>query len=440
MNRLKTVSVLFLVCSFLIMNTSTACSSKSKKSEEKQKISVYIDIKDRNTLDLIRTFLDEYKKEKPNVEVSMNNPLGGSKLEEDIVKGSIDMLFIPRNMMLDLSKKGLLSDMGQFYAKNKISDKYYNIVAAYGRSGDKYYGIGLMPFSIEAIYNTQALKKMNLAAPQNFNDLMAIFRQFNTTGNKVPVLLGDGIDIRNAAAAITFGNSVDTGQVEKAYGKDSSNYSQINLQPMFDMLNTLVKQGSLTENTFEIAGDGAVKRLMTGDVPLIIAMSSVTKDLKNAGSTGEKSGSAGSSVGTGETGSSSTTSPQNLEVLKSYDISKTKNNIPVLVNAVISMPANTKNEEAVNDLLSFIYGESAQKKLAEMGYITANKSVNTKMWKTGMNKDIAEHLQKADSNSIFYLYEFPDKFQTYMETAVINILKGKYTGNEWKDIVDKSSK
>lgn len=297
-----------------------------------------------------------------------------------------------------------------------------------------------MPFSIEVIYNTQALKKMNLAVPQNFNDLMAIFRQFNTSGNKVPVLLSDGIDIRNVATAITFGNSVDTGQVEKAYGKDSSNYSQINLQPMFDMLNSLVKQGSLSENTFEIAGDGAVKRLIAGDVPLVIALSSVTKDLKNASNTGEKSGRAGSTTGSGETGSAGTSSPPDLGILKNYDISATKNNIPVLVNAVISMPANTKNEEAVNDLLSFIYGESAQKKLADMGYVTANKSVNTKVWKDGINKDIAEHLQKADSNSIFYLYEFPDKFQTYLETATINILKGKYTGNEWKEIVDKSSK
>lgn len=436
MRKSKIIPMLSLLCVVLIVSTSTACRSKSKKEAEKQKLNIYIDIKDRNSLDLIRTILDEYKKQKSTVEVSMNSPLGNEKLEEDIVKGSIDMIFVPRNKMLELNKKGLLNDMGQFYTKNKISDKYYNILGAYGRSGDKYYGIALMPYSIEVMYNTEALNKINLQAPNDFKDLMNVFKRLNSDGIKVPVLLSEGIDIRNVVTALTFSNKIDMDQIERTYGKDSSDYSKLNLQPIFDELNALVKQGSISENTFETASDGSIKRLTSGEIPIMVALSSVIKDMKSneSSSTGSKT----SNSATGEAGKN--TPPKNIEVLKNYNISDTKNNIPVIVNTVLSMPANTKNEEAINDLLDFIFSDSTQKKLAEMGYVTTNKSVNEKTWKSGPNKDIAEHLEKADSNSIFYLYEFPDKFQAYLESATINILKGKYNGNEWKEVVSKISK
>jgi ABC-type glycerol-3-phosphate transport system substrate-binding protein len=411
----KLLSALALIIIILVLLNTTACvkNSKSGKSnEEKQKLNAYIDVKDRATLDVIRTFFDDYKKEKKNVEISFNSPLGENKLEEDIVKGNVDVLVVSREKIIELSKKGLLKEMGDFYSKNKITDKYYNILGAYGRVGDKYFGVGVMPSTIETIYNPEAFNKLNIEPPEDMYGLLETLKKLSALGAKVPVLLSEEIEIKNIATAAIMSNTADMNQIETVFGCSNEGYSKLQLQPVFDTLNSLVKQGYIKEETFETATEGTIKRVITGDVPMMIAASNITKEMKDS----------------------------KLSVLKDYNISKTKNNIPVIVNAVVSTSANTKNEEAVNELLEFMYNEKTQKKLAESGYVTANKAVNDEVWKEGPQKDIAEHLKKADSNSIFYLHNFPEKLHPYLESAVVNILKGKYTGKEWEEMINKACK
>ncbi|WP_163194168.1 ABC transporter substrate-binding protein [Clostridium thermarum] len=412
-SKLKSVMI-FIIMIITIFNTA-ACARKSKGSSEgenKQKLNAYIEVKDRGTLDIIRTFLDDYQKEKKDVEITFNSPLGENKLEEDIVKGSIDILVVSREKMIELSKKGLLKEMGDFYSKNNISDKYYNIMGAYGRIGDKYFGIGIMPNTVEVIYNQEALSKLNIAPPEDMKALMETVKKLTDTGSKVPVLLAEEVEIKNIVPAVIVSNTMDASKIETAFGCSNEGYSKVPFQQVFDSLYNIVKQGYVKEDTFEAATESTIQRVIVGDVPVMIAVSNVTKEMKEA----------------------------KLNILKDYNISETKNNIPVLVNAVISTPANSKNEEAVNELLEFMYDEKTQKKLAESGYVTANKAVNEELWKEGLQKDIADHLQRADSNSIFYLHNFPEKLHPYIESAVINILKGKYTGKEWEEIINKACK
>ncbi len=59
----------------------------------------------------------------------------------------IDVIFTNRNTLIELSKKGVLSDLQDTYEENNISDRYYDIMGSYGRVGDKYYGIGVVPYS-----------------------------------------------------------------------------------------------------------------------------------------------------------------------------------------------------------------------------------------------------------------------------------------------------
>lgn len=415
MRKPKLLSIISLILINVMILSNTACNNKAKKTEEKQKINAHIDIKDRETLDVIRTLFDDYKKEKKNTELVFNSPLGGDKLEEDIVKGNIDILVVSRDKMIELSKKGLLKEMGDFYSKNKINEKYYNISAAYGRIGDKYFGVSLMPNTIEAIYNPEALKKLNIDPPTNIQGLMDTLKKLAGANIKVPVLLPEGIDVKNIPTAVIMSNTIDMTKVEEAYGCKSDGYSKLQMQAVFDTLHSIVSQGYIKEESFEVATESTIKRAIAGDIPMFIATSSFTKEIKE-----EKE--------------------VKLEVVKDYNISETKNNIPVISNGVLSTPANTKNEEAVNDLLDYIYGEETQKKLTKLGYVTASKDVNKEAWKEGPQKDIADHLEKADSNSIFYLDNFPADFHPHLETATINILKGKYNGKEWSEILEKACK
>ncbi len=68
--------------------------------------------------------------------------------------------------MIKLSQKGLLNNMETSYEKNNITKDYYNVFNSYGRFKDKYYGLSIIPCTIEVLYNTDALKKLNIEEPK----------------------------------------------------------------------------------------------------------------------------------------------------------------------------------------------------------------------------------------------------------------------------------
>ncbi len=53
------------------------------------------------------------------------------------------------------------------YEKNNITKDYYNVFNSYGRFKDKYYGLPIIPYTIEVLYNTEALNKLKIEEPKN---------------------------------------------------------------------------------------------------------------------------------------------------------------------------------------------------------------------------------------------------------------------------------
>jgi len=406
-----TISIISIII-FMVNTTGCAKKEKLKSSEEKQKINLYIDLKDKESLEIIRSVLDEFNKENNDKELIINNLAVDNKLEEDLIQGKLDMIIVCRKKMLTLSQKGLLSDMAPVHSNIKINEKYYNITSSYGRIGDKYFGIGLMPSSIEILYNTEALKKLNLEPPKNIKEAMEIVKKLNAAETKIPVKLPEEIDIKLLPAAFIFTNVANMEKVQEAYGASKEGYLKLQLQPVFDALNTLIKDGYANADTFEVATDSTVERLINGDIPIMVADSTVSKKLKDS----------------------------KVEVVKEFTMDDKKIKNPVICSGLVCIPANSKNEETVNDIIKFIFDDKTQEKLADMGYITTNKEVNKKKWTESPNKDIALHLEEADADSIFFLHNFPEEFEPNLESAVINILEGKYTGKEWEEIVNKSTK
>lgn len=390
----------------------TGCRKKTKASEEKQKINIYIDIKDKDNLEIARSILDEYNKANQDTELVLNNLLVDNKLEEDLIQGKIDLLIISREKMINLSQKGLLSDMAPVRSNNKLDEKYYNIISSYGRIGDKHFGLGLISSSIEIIYNPEGLKKANLEEPRDGKELLETIKKLNAAGTKIPVKLPEEIEIKQLPAAFIFTNVADMEKIQQAYGSSKEGYLKLQLQPVFQILDKYVKEGYVNEDTFEVATDSTIDRLINGDIPIMIADSSIAKSIKDS----------------------------KLEIVKEFNMSDRKIKSPVICSGLLCIPANTKNEEAVNDIIGFMYEEKMQEKLADMGYITGSKDINEKKITSSPNKDIAKHMEEADADSIFYLQNFPEQFKPNLESAVINILEGKYTGKEWDEIINKSTK
>jgi raffinose/stachyose/melibiose transport system substrate-binding protein len=390
----------------------SACKSKNKESgENKEKgLNVYVDIKDKNSLSIIKFLTEEYKKDNPKSNIKVNDVLGGgNNIFEDISKGSeADLIFTSRNTMIELAKKGLISDMSQHYERNKISEKYYKIVAAYGRVGDKYYGIGMMPFTMEIFYNGDALTKLGIKAPTNIKDMVEVVKKLSQSNTRIPVVLGDDLDINTALSSIVASNTIKQEALDDQFDNKNAYKDMKDMQKIFDGVNTVVKQAQVNKNLFELGNESTINGLANGTVPIALSTSYYQESLKNG----------------------------KVNLVEDYTITQNQNGIvPVIVNTILCMPTNGKNQEEAGKFIKFAISEDTQEKLIKKGYITGNKKSDEKL--SGLGASISKHLQGSNNDSVLYIYNLPKKFQGAISAKIEAIINGKYTGSEWIDIVNE---
>ncbi|KAJ51347.1 ABC-type glycerol-3-phosphate transport system substrate-binding protein [Clostridium tetanomorphum] len=409
MTRMKYKKYITFIIILIIMFNLTACNKKDEASNKEKKLSIYVDIKDTHSLNIIKFIMDEYKKENPKTNIIINNAMGSNTLE-DISKGNAgDIIFTSRNKMIELQKKGLLSDLASYYDKNKLNDRYYNVINSYGRYSDKFYGIGLIPYTIEIAYNKEMINKLNIKEPTNIKYIEDVLKSINKNSVKVPVVLTDDIDINNAISALIMSNKKNIYNIDNMYNGSKEAYKgKKEFQSIFDSIQSLYKKGIISKNTFEIGNENTIKKFVNGDIPIIVTISYYYKELNE----------------------------KHIGLVEDYNsIASFKGNVPVIVNTLLCVPINSERGEEVNDFIKFTFDDKTQKKLLEKGFITGSKKVNDKL--KGIGKIISKHLSESNENSILFMYNIPEKFYIAMSSKIQNILSGSYNGKEWHNIVEE---
>ncbi|MCM8709790.1 extracellular solute-binding protein [Clostridium sp. SYSU_GA19001] len=404
--------VIAIVISFLLCINLVSCKKKSaEENEDKKKtLNIYVDIKDKNTLNIIKFLTEEYKKANPKSELKINDVLGGgTNIIEDISKGTeADLVLTSRNTMIELAQKGLLSDMSQQFEKNKISEKYYNIVAAYGRIGEKYYGIGVIPYTVEFFYNTDAINKLGINPPGNIQDALALMKKLNSSNIKVPIVVTEDLDINCALSSIIASNKVKASALDTAYDNNEVYKNIKEMQGIFDDINTAVKETGINKSFFELGNENTLAYLTNGSIPFVISTSYYYNNLKES----------------------------NIKLIEEFQLGNgMKGNMPVIINALLCMPTNSKNSEDAGKFIKFLLSDETQENIVKKGYISGSKKANAEL--LGLGESIVKHLSNANDNSIVYIYNLPKKFQKHISGKVDSILAGKYTKNEWQEILNE---
>lgn len=407
----KKILIMFLLTA-LIINIS-GCNSSSKEASKEKQLNIYIDIKDKESLNIIKSVTEEYKKSNSKVKVTLNNAIG-DKIEEDVSKGNeADVVITSRNNMLKLSRKGLLSDMGNYYDENKVNDRYYNVVKAYGRYEDKYYGIDLMPYTMEVLYNKNALEKSGLKAPTTINDLKDVLKKLNEGSKRIPVVIPEDLDINSGLFSLIVNNRVSMRKLESKYDSGANSYKTITeMQQPFDILNDFIKYGSINKNTFELGNESTVNKFEKGDIPIIICSSYYVKNLKD----------------------------ENIKTIgENMTDATAKFNVPVISNSIICVAVNSKNGEEVGSFIKFVLNDDNQKKLKEQGFVTGNKKVNGDK-QEGIKGTVIQHLSSSTEDSVAYVYNIPSKLKNSISSKIDEMLSGKETKKEWQEAVDEAYK
>lgn len=406
----KRIILCFLIMT-MVLNLSS-CGFKKETQKQKQ-INVYIDVKDKESLDIIKTVTEEFKKENPKIKLNINNSIGG-KVDEEISKGSEeDIVITSRNNMLKLCKKGLLSDLASAYDENKIADKYYNVVKAFGRFGDKYYGIAITPFTLEMFYNKAALEKLNIKSPRTMQELRDTLKQLTAASKSIPVVINENIDMNSALSSLVINNKVNMRKLEDAYESNASKYNSLKeMQEAFDIIYGFISSGSINKNTFSIGNESSVDKFVKGDIPFIICTSYYAKNFDDS----------------------------NIMVAgQDTNATAQRGNVPVICNALLCTPVNSKNGEEVGSFIKFFTGDDINKKLIKEGIITGNKKTNSKIT-TGVKSDIVKHLENSTEDSVMYIYNLSEKLNSNISAKIDQMLNGRHTGKEWEEIVRESFK
>ncbi len=406
-----------IICFILILILPiTFVSCKKENKTNNKELNMYIDIKDENSLSILKIIMEEYKKSNEDVKININNALG-SNVEEELKKEkSPDLIFVSRNEMIKLSQKGLLDNMETSYEKNNITKDYYNVFNSYGRFKDKYYGLPIIPYTIEVLYNTEALNKLKIEEPKNINDIKNVMKKLKTSSTKVPVMLTNDLDINSVMFSIISNNITNSMELENIYNKEKKEYQNLkNMQEPFNIINNMVKDNTLDENSFEEGKEVTLEKFNNGDIPIIISTSYYNNQIKN---------------------------PNIKSVKQLYNVDKLNNTEPVIINSIMCLPLKAKNSEEANNFIDFTFSEKTQKYLLKKGFVTGNKKINKEKEGelTKLNKTTVEKLSNLNENSILILYNLPNTFKSSISASIDKILNNEYTGKEWNKIVEDNLK
>ncbi|AJD32956.1 MULTISPECIES: ABC transporter substrate-binding protein [Clostridium] len=406
-----------IICLILILILPiTFVSCKKENKTNNKELNMYIDIKDENSLNILKIIMEEYKKSNEDVKININNALGNNVEEELKKEKSPDLIFVSRNEMMKLSQKGLLDNMETSYEKNNITKDYYNVFNSYGRFKDKYYGLPIIPYTIEVLYNTEALNKLKIEEPKNINDIKNAMKKLKTSSTKVPVMLTNDLDINSVIFSIISNNITNSMELENIYNKEKKEYQNLkNMQEPFNIINNMVKDNALDENSFEEGKEVTLEKFNNGDIPIIISTSYYNSQIKN---------------------------PNIKSVKQLYNVDKLNNTEPVIINSIMCLPLKAKNSEEANNFIDFTFSEKTQKYLLKKGFVTGNKKINKEKEGelTKLNKTTVEKLSNLNENSILILYNLPNSFKSSISASIDKILNNEYTGKEWNKIVEDNLK
>ena len=403
-----------LIVLIMVFSLSACKSDKKEKSEKQKKLNVFLDTTDSYSSNVIKFLIEDFKKNNPDVEIKLNDVLGGkSDIMETINLGTeIDVIFTNRNTLIELSKKGVLGDLQTAYEKGAISDRYYDIMGSYGRVGDKYYGIGVVPYSIELLYNKDYLEKLGISNPNNLEQWLNVLKQINGKGIKTPVVLTEDVDVNAFLFSLIASKVINIHDLEECYDSGEECYKKLkDAQEIFNQFNSLTKDKGITKNSFELGNEQSINSFVHGDSPLLVSISYYNSKLNGS----------------------------NIGIIGDYDNnSNYGSNVPIIINSLLCTPLNAKNGDTASAFIKYIYSDDVQARIVQKGIISGNKIANNKV--SGIGKIMVQHMYKANDNSILILDNLPDKIKNNVFIAMKRILDGRYSSKEWEEILKESYK
>ncbi|WP_160672884.1 ABC transporter substrate-binding protein [Clostridium sp. C8-1-8] len=406
MKKLKNIiSIALLVA----LSFTFLISCSKSKSESSGKLSILIENNASQDVDGINTLIANYKKDHPKIEIKIENMTEQDKIEKvTSEKSDYDVLICERNLMISMARQGNIADISSSIGNNKVIDKFYGIVSTYGRVDNKYFGMGIIPYSMNFIYNREQATGIG-GNPDDIN-LTALLKIAKDKNMKIPVALPKDMDISLAIASIVADNMINEADLEKNFDIGEEKYKNFSqMQQVFSYMNTLYKDYGINTDKFVASDSSIVKKVESGEVPFAFVTSLSSKELSES----KKIGVANSNL---------------MESLKI--------NPPVIIDHIVCQLQNAKNKDEVARFIDYLSDDKAYESLAAEGIITGNRSANSKLKE--VQSQMLWPITVANENNIVFYHNLPYKMKPTLIEQTKSILNGGYSGNEWQNILSKT--
>lgn len=401
----KFLSLIFYlsICICMIFMEGCKGGEESGNKDTSGNINIVLEKGDEENLENINIILENFKKahENYNVDIVENDNI--KNIKQDIINKKYDIVISSRDTFLTLNEDGLIKDLTSYFTQNKSQSKFYDIVYAYGKVGNKNLGMGLLPSSVEILYNKDKLSNY-LKENNTLENLKDIINKENI---KIPYILPDDLNINLAISSIVSNNLIKENNLISIYNGDKNKYLDVvDINNMFSLLNTLSKDYGLKGNRFIKSDISILESVDNGEIPFAITTSEIAKGLNYS----------------------------NIDFLENLGINKYEVTPPILSRYTVYATSSSENLQGINTFFDYMISDDTYTPLGEKGIITGNKKVDSNF--KGLNKIFVSSISKATINNIPYYLNLPKSFLSPLNEKLKDIIDyGLYNKNYWSDIV-----
>ena len=399
-------AIIMILLMFSIINIFDGCMDGKKNKIES--LNILIEEPKESDNDFINTTIEEYKKENKNVNVKVEVSQNIEESNKILRNKKMDLILCSRNSMIEFSRKGLLKDIGNIYDLANINSRFYNIVCSYGRYNNTYYGIGLMPYSLNLLVNKNIVEEfLNKDEILDVSDIINIVSKYN---KNIPVLLPKNINLSLALGSFMANNLIMDNKLEETFSDDKSGYVKMNeIQDSFNLTNSIIKELNNNKISFIESNEEVIIDVQKGKIPLVLTTTLSFKNMRQN---------------------------QTLKAISSILDNKYKLTPLVIIDHNLCAFQNAENEKQVNKFFSFLCKDDIYIKLAQKGYVSGNEKGITYI--EGMQREFIWTISVANENNIPFYFNLPNKMKEATLEELQNIINGKHDNNEWNRIINKN--
>lgn len=400
--RKKRYKIIILV--MIILSSLIGCTRKDNVETKNLNITLeYSDLEDFNE---IRKIINKFSTINSDYKINLQIVNDMEKVKDSIVKKEVDIIISMRNNFLYFNKNGLVKDLTSYFNQNKLQDSFFNIAYSYGKVGDKYFGVGLLPYSLGFVGNKNFLDTKDINNTDNNIDLL--FDTLNKENKKIPVIFPKELSLELALSTLVANNIIKDTSLINIYDGDKSNYSdKDDIQKIFKSLSVLINKYKIDENQFYLSNEEILDKINNGEIPIALITSRAGKNKIYP----------------------------NIEILEMENKQEYNVTPPVFINYMVYASSNSENVQGINKFLDYIMEDESYSEIVKDGYLTGNKKADT--LSDGLNFKFLWTISQGSITNIPYYLNLPTKFISYLKENLREIIfNKKYNGNEWIEIIN----